>query len=272
MSNVQKASENNVATLVTKYKKAFAEALPKQVDPDVFTRCALTALRKNPDLMKCEPMSYISALLTSAQLGLEPNTPTGLAYLIPYGNECTFQIGYQGLVELSYRTGKIKNIRAKTVYSNDFFEIEEGSSNKIVHKPFIGDGTESRGTVVGYYAIYETTDGSSNFEFMTKTEMVEYANKYSTAYRKSSKMSGWVTAFDSMAHKTVVKRVLKLAPKSVELKQALDVDNSFGRVRIDGDTIVQDGLNIIQPEDIPDDVEVQGDAENILTSLQKEDD
>ena len=75
-------------------------ALPAVITPERFTRIALSALNNTPALQQCTPMSFLAALMNAAQLGLEPNTPLGQAYLIPYKNkgtmECQFQIGYKG--------------------------------------------------------------------------------------------------------------------------------------------------------------------------------
>ena len=96
------------------------KALPTVLTPERFTRIALSALNNTPALQKCTPMSFLAALMNAAQLGLEPNTPLGQAYLIPYKNkgvlECQFQIGYKGLIDLAYRNGQMQTIQAQAVY------------------------------------------------------------------------------------------------------------------------------------------------------------
>ena len=85
------------------------KALPSVITPERFTRMVFTALSSNPTLQECTPQSFLGAMMQSAQLGLEPNTPIGQAYLIPYRNhgrqECQFQLGYKGLIDLAYRSG-----------------------------------------------------------------------------------------------------------------------------------------------------------------------
>lgn len=106
------------------------KALPSVMSPERFARIALSALNNTPQLQACTPMSFLAALLNSAQLGLEPNTPLGQAYLIPYKNhgklECQFQIGYKGLIDLAYRNGQMQTIQAQAVYENDEFFYEYG--------------------------------------------------------------------------------------------------------------------------------------------------
>lgn len=112
------------------------KALPSAITPERFTRIALSALNNTPQLQQCTPMSFIAALLNAAQLGLEVNTPLGLAYLIPYKNkgqlECQFQIGYKGLITLAYRNGNMQTIQAQTVYENDEFEFEYSVSRRTI--------------------------------------------------------------------------------------------------------------------------------------------
>ena len=96
-----------------------AKALPSVITPERFTRIVLSAISVNPKLGECTPTSFLGAMMTAAQLGVEPNTPLGQGYLIPrkvkkgenqYVNECTFQLGYKGMIDLAYRSGEIVNI------------------------------------------------------------------------------------------------------------------------------------------------------------------
>lgn len=80
------------------------KALPAVITPERFTRIVLSALSTNPKLAETTPQSFLGAMMTAAQLGMEPNTPLGQAYLIPYYNsksrcnECQFQLGYKGMI------------------------------------------------------------------------------------------------------------------------------------------------------------------------------
>lgn len=160
---IAKASNNTVSNsggkTIKDYLKAyegeFAKALPSVLTPERFTRMALTALTKTPKLGQCSPASFMAAMLEAAQLGLEPNTPLGQAYLIPYGKSCQFQIGYKGLIDLAHRSGELKSIEAHEVHENDVFEFEFGLTPKLVHKPAITD----RGEVIRYYGVYRLVNG-----------------------------------------------------------------------------------------------------------------
>lgn len=201
------------------------KALPSVITPERFTRIALSATSNNPELTQCTPISFISALLNAAQLGLEPNTPLGQAYLIPYKNkgklECQFQIGYKGLIDLAYRNGDMQTIQAHTVYSNDEFDFSYGLNGTLVHKP----AKENRGEPVYFYGFFKTTNGGYSYNVMSKENMDEYAKNYSKAF--GSSFSPWKTNYKSMAKKTVLKQALKYAPTKTDLARCLTTDMSI---------------------------------------------
>ena len=201
------------------------KALPSVITPERFTRIALSATSNNPELTQCTPISFISALLNAAQLGLEPNTPLGQAYLIPYKNkgklECQFQIGYKGLIDLAYRNGDMQTIQAHTVYSNDEFDFSYGLNGTLVHKP----AKENRGEPVYFYGFFKTTNGGYSYNVMSKENMDEYAKNYSKAF--GSSFSPWKTNYKSMAKKTVLKQALNYAPIKTDLARCLTTDMSI---------------------------------------------
>jgi recombination protein RecT len=167
----------------------------------------------------------MGALMNAAQLGLEPNTPLGQAYLIPFKNKGTmevqFQLGYKGLIDLAYRSGEFANIYAKEVYENDVFEYEFGLEPNLVHKP----ATKDRGEVIAYYAVFKLVNGGFGFEVMSKDDIIAHAKKYSQSY--NSKYSPWTNNFDEMAKKTVLKKVLKYAPIKVEFVRQVTEDGTI---------------------------------------------
>lgn len=201
------------------------KALPSVMTPERFTRIALSALNNTPQLQQCTPLSFIAALLNAAQLGLEPNTPLGQAYLIPYKNkgvtECQFQIGYKGLIDLAYRNGQMQTIQAQEVYENDFFEYEYGLEPKLIHRPAFSN----RGELVYFYGIFRTVNGGFGFSVMSKADMDTFAKTYSKAF--DSSFSPWKTSYIEMAKKTVIKQALKYAPIMTEFQQALSTDETI---------------------------------------------
>lgn len=225
-----------VFDIIQSMEKEFKRALPEQVGVQRFVRVAITVVRTNPNLMKCDGMSIVAALMQSAQLGLEPNTPLGQAYVIPYKNkriingqttwvdEAQFQIGYKGLITLALRTGEYKAIYAHEVYANDEFEYSYGLDKNLHHVP----ADEPIGEPVKYYAVYHLKNGGYDFVVWSKTRIDYHAKKYSKAVQKDHN-SPWKTDYDGMAKKTVLKEVLKYAPKSIEFAQQLAADETIKR-------------------------------------------
>lgn len=230
----------NMKDWIVAMKPQIEAALPSVITPERFTRMALTAVSSNPKLANCTPKSFMGALMNAAQLGLEPNTPLGQAYLIPYKNkgvdEVQFQIGYKGLVELAHRSGEFKNIEARVVYENDTFEYEYGLEPKLVHKPAMKD----RGKPIYYYAVFTLVNGGFGFEVMSKEDIDIHKNKYSQA--AGSKYSPWNTNFDEMAKKTVLKRVLKYAPIRTEFARKINNDETIK-------TELSDDMSDVMPEE-----------------------
>lgn len=181
-NNIEKSKNASIKDYIKMYEGQIAKALPSVLTPERFSRMVLTALTKTPKLAECTPESFIASMLTSAQLGLEPNTPLGQAYLIPYGNKCEFQIGYKGLLELAHRSGEIKTLEARCVYENDEFNLEYGLNANLVHKPSF----KNKGDLIGIYAVYHTVNGGYAFEFMSKEDIERHKIQYS----KSLKTNG----------------------------------------------------------------------------------
>lgn len=231
---VEKTAENNkvkltksmsIADMIKAMEPEIKRALPSVITPERFTRMALSALNTTPKLSQCSQMSFLGALMNAAQLGLEPNTPLGQAYLIPYKNkgklDCQFQIGYKGLLDLVYRNPDIQTVQAQCVYENDQFEYELGLEPKLVHKP----ATTDRGDLILVYALWKSQNGGFGFEVMSKSDIDAHAKKFSQSY--GSSFSPWKTNYEEMAKKTVIKKCLKYAPLKTDFATALTNDETI---------------------------------------------
>jgi recombinase, phage recT family len=219
--------------------KQFATALPKHVNSERFVRIAITTIRQNPKLAQCNQESLLGALMVSAQLGLEPGV-LGQCYLIPYGRECQFQIGYKGMIELLRRSGQLKDIYAYSVYENDEFEMTYGLDRDLKHKPNL----QNKGNFIGCYCVAVLKDDARAFEYMTKEEIEAHGKKFSKTYGNGP----WKSDFESMAHKTVVKKMLKWLPLSVEFLEMANKDEKTFKVADEktGETeeiiVLEDGM------------------------------
>ena len=222
------SGEKKQVTLIdwlSKMRPELEKALPRHVSPDRILRIAMTAIRTSPKLQICEPMSFIAALMQSAQLGLEPNTALGEAYLLPYnsktGMKVQFQIGYKGTITLAQNTGLYRSIYAHEVYKNDVFSFQLGLNKDLKHIP----ADEPEGDPTYYYACYHLLNGGYDFIVWSKNKVEKHRDQYSKAAKYPD--SSWQTDFNAMAKKSVVIALLKFAPKSIELARQLAMDSTI---------------------------------------------
>lgn len=221
---------------VRNMEKQFQLAMPKGAEAQQLIRDALTCLRQTPKLQECESNSVLGALMTCAQLGLRPGV-LGHAWVLPFwdrtannkrgGFKAQLVIGYQGLVELAYRSGQIASVSARTIFTNDVYQVEYGLEERLIHQPLIiGD----RGEPLAYYAVVRLANGGSTFIVISHTDMLAYKQKHATAKKDGVVFGPWRDNFEGMAHKTCLRQLSKWMPKSTEL--ALAVEND-GAVRVD---------------------------------------
>ncbi len=186
------------------------------VGGDHFARVCLTVLKKTPKLMSCSPPSVLGGFMELAQLGLMPGV-NGQAWLIPYGNTATVVIGYQGFVDLAYRSGQVASINADVVYAGDSFEWQKGLSPKLNHTPSLRNKDPEQ--ITHAWCVIKTTLGGEVFDVMSRDEIDSIK-----ARSRSGRSGPWVTDYARMAMKTVVRRVVKLAPSSAEFRRAVALD------------------------------------------------
>ncbi len=222
---VAASPKKTITDLIKVMEPEIKKALPSVITPERFTRMVLSALSTTPQLAACTPQSFLGAMMSAAQLGVEPNTPLGQAYIIPYKNhgvdEAQFQLGFKGMIDLAYRSGDVSTIQAHTVYERDSFEYELGLDPKLKHIP----ATADRGEATHYYAVVKMKDGGYAFTVMSIDDVKNHAKKYSKAY--ASNYSPWKTNFDEMAKKTVIKKCLKYAPMKSEFVRGMSMDQTI---------------------------------------------
>ena len=219
--------QESIFDLVYASRDGYKLALAGAIDPDKFVRVAVTALRTTPKLQECNPYSVLGALMTSAQLALEPTGPLGQAYLVPFPNnktgtiECQLIVGYQGLIELAYRSGRVMSVVARVVHEADRFSYSFGINDVLEHQPA---EEEPVGPMTHVYAIGKLVGGGVIPYVMTKAQ-VDAVKASSPGAKK--KGSPWDNHYEAMTMKTAVRRLFKWLPSSVESQRALGAD---GRV------------------------------------------
>ena len=202
--------------------------------PERMMRLMANAMRTTPQLGECDPLSLLGSMMTCASLGIEPNTPLGHAYLIPFKNkrknitEVQLILGYKGMIDLARRSGHIKNIHGDVVYEGDEFSFEYGSNQHLKHRP-----KGKRVNPLYAYCHATLTDGEA-FVVLPWDEVIairDASQGYRTAVQYGKKDSPWIAHQHEMAAKTAVRALFKYLPISIEMEggklgDALAVDGA----------------------------------------------
>lgn len=174
-------------------------------------------------LQKCDPNRVVLEALKAATLKLPINKQLGFAYIIPYNNVPTFQLGFRGLIQLAQRSGQYRYINADVVC-----EGESVNYNRITGMLEIS-GTAKSETPVGYFAYFQLLNGFEKCVYWTREKVEAHAKRYSKAWSKAD--SPWHTNFDAMALKTVLKTIIsKYGVMSVEFANAIANDSVDDRI------------------------------------------
>jgi len=217
---------------------------------------AIECVRRNPTLGECDHLSVLGAMITSHSLGLEPNTPLGHAYLIPYKGwtkddngkwvqkqaECNFQIGYRGFAQLFHRTGKVLTFSANAIREKDKFSAVEGTNTEVSYSKALAN----RGKILGSYCHINKANGGQDFELLELDEILKIRDTSETykslvkgveqAKAKNDKKeqakaeakladTPWVKWEDIMAAKPAVKRLAKISDLDSSVVMAAEIDS-----------------------------------------------
>lgn len=261
-------------------KQQLAMVAAKHMNPERMMRVVANAIRATPKLQQCDPMSFLGALMHCASLGLEPNTPLGHAYLIPFENkrkgitEVQVVIGYKGFIDLSRRTGQLANIHADVVYSDDeLWSHEYGSNQHLRHRP-----GPRKGKIIAFYCHVELKLGEDmvarGHRVMSYDEVIRHRNQHSQGWKTAVKFgkqkdSPWFEGsptFEAMGAKTVVRAMASRGelPMSIEFMEAMDADEQ----KVDYRAFAMDPTNLPAPQ--PEDDDQDGDGSMIEGEAQKE--
>jgi len=219
----------------TWFMEELKRAIPSSIlSPDRLARVTLTAMRRTPELVRCTPASFMGSLLQAAQLGLEVNTPLGYAWLIPRRDwsaekwlrdnndlapgqeiwECTLMLGYQGMLALSDRSSRIKQITAMAVRFGDAFSHVYGTEQHLRWVPS-EEADREKQPITHAWALAHLHGGGTPFVVLSRAKIEERRSK------SAAKNNGpWVTHYEEMAQKSAIKALWKFLPKSAEMARA----------------------------------------------------
>lgn len=204
-----------------------AAVMPKHMSSERLYQLAVSTINQTPKLAECDSASLLSCVMKCSALGLEPSAVDGLgrAYILPFRNhgrmQATFIIGYKGLIDLARRSGQLVSIHAQAVYKGDefdFWEDEDGQHFKFRPNR---DAEHKPDNLTDVYVSANLVNGGKVFEHMTKAEV--------DAIRKRSKSANngpWVTDYEAMALKTVIRRSARYLPMSTEAQEAVAADET----------------------------------------------
>lgn len=235
----------------SQYQAALPVTVAKYLTPDRIVRTVAMACSRSPKLLECTPDSILVATMDAVQLGLEPGSPLGHAYLVPYKNkngrmEAQCIIGYTGYITLARRSGNIMDVTSELVYENDIFDLNL-ATKEITHKPCL-DRLKGRGDWTCGYCIANYVDGGRHVEFMVREQIMRIK-----ARSKARDFGPWVTDEEEMARKTIVRRARKYWPMSGEhmdqMGLAMQIDDGM-HVSMDMDTIEIDASDIDPAEQL----------------------
>jgi recombination protein RecT len=228
-----------ITDLINRQRSEIARALPKHLDADRLARIAATVIKSNPRLLECTAESLLGSLMLSAQTGLEPG-PLGHAYLVPRRNrragtmECQWQIGYKGIIELARRSGQLESIEARIVHEDDLFSFSYGLNPTLEHRPLFTPGAP----VTAVFGLARFKGGGHYFLVMP-TQQIEAARQRST----TPDAGPWISDYEAMAQKTVIRRMEPYLPLSPEVASTLTYDEAVVRtINVDPTTPLEQSV------------------------------
>ena len=216
-----------------------------------FITSIVSAVQTNPALQECTNQSILSAALLGETLNLSPSPQLSYFYMVPFNDTkrgckvAQFQIGYKGLIQLAIRSGQYKKINVLSLKQGEL-EYFDPLNEEIKVKLMVDDwDAREKAETIGYYAMFELTNGFQKAMYWSKEQMENHALTYSQGYKAKKGYTFWEKAFDRMAEKTMLKQLLsRWGIMSTELMQAIDADETV---------INEDGTkNYVETEEIID--------------------
>lgn len=224
----------NDPTIKNKFEQMLRDRAPQ------FISSIINLYNSEGALKKCNPMTVISSAMVAATLDLPVDKNLGYAWIIPYGNQAQFQLGYKGYIQLALRTAQYRYINVTPIYEGELV-----SWNRLTEEFVIDFDKKESETIIGYAAYFELLNGFRKTVYWTKAEVEAHKNKFS----KSD--FGWKRDWDAMAMKTVVRNMLsKWGILSVQMQKAFseEVEEGTDRKEIHDD---ENSMNVIDIDDLP---------------------
>lgn len=235
MSNV--AVKNQINAVVGKHTEGFITSI-------------VSAVNANPALQECSKQSILSAALLGEGLKLSPSPQLGHYYMVPFKNnrqgttEAQFQLGYKGYIQLAIRSGQYKKINVLPIKEGELIRYDP--LEETIEVNLIDDEVaRENANTIGYYAMFEYTNGFRKAMYWSRQKMESHAQKYSKGYAARKGYTFWEKDFDGMAQKTMLRQLIsKWGIMSIEMQQAYEADQAV--IREDGSKEYVDTEDIVE--------------------------
>ncbi len=237
MSN--QAVRNQINMVVGKHAEGFITSI-------------VSAVQTNPALQECTKQSILSAALLGEGLKLSPSPQLGHYYLVPFRNnrqgttEAQFQLGYKGYLQLAIRSGQYKKINVLAIKEGELVKydpLEETIEVNLIDDEVVREQAQT----IGYYAMFEYTNGFRKAMYWSRQKMETHAQKYSKGYAAHKGYTFWEKDFDAMALKTMIRQLIsKWGIMSIEMQTAIEADQAV--IREDG---TKDYIDVVEEPQEP---------------------
>lgn len=232
-------SNANLRTLISGRWKMISALLPKHMTEDRFAALVMSAAGRDANVFNCTGESILNAIYQAASLGLEINSATGEAYIIPFKTTATLVPGYKGLIKIAIRSGDVLAIEARLVYKDDVFAVHLGTDSRIEHRYNV-DVERNTANVIAAYAVAKMANGATTFDVMNKPQL-EAIRRRSPGARKTD--SPWNSDTEEMYRKTIVRRLCKYLPLSPQMSEAIELMDRAEPVETTQTPSASDSLN-----------------------------
>ena len=280
LAKTQNKPKFSVALQSDAYKNLINNTLRDPARANKFIASISSAVATNPALQECEAGTILSAALLGESLNLSPSPQLGQFYLVPFKDNknnrtvAQFQLGYKGYIQLAIRSGYYKKLNVIAIKEGELISynpLTEELTVNLIEDDEIRENTPT----IGYYAMFEYSNGFTKTLYWSKKKMLAHADKYSQAFSlnattgKNAKMSYadfeagkapenemwkyssfWYKDFDGMAYKTMLRQLIsKWGIMSVEMQDAFDKD--MASINTDGKVdYVDNQPDVVQPQQL----------------------
>lgn len=256
-------SKFSVAIQSDTYKNLINQTLGDKNRATRFIASISSAVATNQALQECDAGTILSGALLGESLNLSPSPQLGQYYLIPFNDSkrgckvAQFQLGYKGYIQLAIRSGQYKKLNVLAIKKGELVKYD--ALNEEIEVNLIEDEEERENAeTIGYYAMFEYTNGFRKSLYWSKSKMEKHALKYSKGYAAHKGYTFWEKDFDGMAYKTMLRQLIsKWGIMSIDMQQAVEKD--MATINTDGtyEYVDNEESEIIEQEEPQEETSVQ---------------